>query len=79
MGAAAEHPPGMSQDRFVVGEVGARPGPGTDLEDAIAKARASARTRGEKRPVHRLHDGAHIADVWPDGVVDLTAEGAKIA
>lgn len=49
------------------------------VEQALAHAQATARRQGYNAQVFRVSDGAKIADVWADGTIDLSWEGAKIA
>jgi hypothetical protein len=63
----------------VLGPLGKRAGTGGPLDKALALARAQAARQGYAVPVYRVADRALIADVFPDGQIDLTWEGAKIA
>lgn len=70
----------MSGQVYVWGrEPGQRGTCGNDVERAIAGARKSARSMGQRVFIDRIEDDARIATVWPDGKVDLTAEGALLA
>ncbi len=68
-----------SAPTYVAGEPGKRTSPGKPLETAFAEARVLARRRGYAVHVHRIGDSARMATVWPDGKIDLTDEGAKVA
>jgi len=64
---------------FVVGALGKHSGPGFPLKQALDHARARAAGCGHAVQVYRASDDACIADVFPDGQIDLTWAGSKIA
>lgn len=49
------------------------------VEQALAHAQAMARREGFTMQVFRDSDGAQIASVHPDGKIDLTWEGSRVA
>jgi len=46
------------------------------VEQAIAAAKRKANREGHRIQVFKLHAG-QVADVWPDGKVDLTLAGSE--
>lgn len=63
---------------FVLDHVGKLPRVIGTFEQAVTAAKAMARARGEAVPICSMAD-IKLATVWPDGKVDLTAEGSRIA
>ena len=49
------------------------------VEQALAHAQATARRDGMTVQVFRDSDGAKIASVHPDGQIDMTWEGSRVA
>jgi hypothetical protein len=49
-----------------------------DIEDLIREKKREARAQGNKIELHHPSTRAHIANIWPDGKVDVTFAGQRV-